>query len=101
MGEQRPVLEHHAHTPTLWALVIVGGRHHPIIERDLTTGDALQAGDRAQQGCFPTATRAKQSHHLARRHIEINAVQDLHTIEGRARTADQHTATRRPTGRHG
>jgi len=76
--EQGVVLEHEAHAP------LVGRRDRQVLVTppNPSRRGTLQAGDGPEQGALAAPRRSQQHHHLALGHLEVDAIQHRHTVEG-------------------
>ena len=92
VGEQRPVLEHHAHMAVLGPNPGAAAVHCGSVQADLPLIGPLQPGDEPQQGGLAAPARSQKRQHLAGVQCHIEVVQHfrgterlVHALDGQQR----------------
>jgi hypothetical protein len=88
VGEQRPVLEHHADPTLLGSQVGAVAAREVVADGDLAVVDPLEAGDGPQERGLAAAARAEECHRLVLGDVEGHLPQDLGLAEALDDAAD-------------
>jgi hypothetical protein len=74
--KQRVILKNHADSSLLGRNTLAGPADDFAVQAYLATGDVLETGDAAQQGCLAAAGRTQQAGDAACFEREVNAIDD-------------------------